>query len=635
MVRIHGFTALTGGTLGCLDYLTTARASDGDRSLGVDADNRFCSYVFDADSLEASNSPSVIAPISGPGRWLLVSQPYVPYGTGATATDMQTELRKNIRTSNYSTFATAKTAAAGKTLIVDSTVSIETSDDTDVPVLIQYPGNFVVASGQTLTINSSFSCGLFSCFSGSGSVLFSDGSVLHVLPQWFGAVPDGSTDCTAAIQAAINSLGSNGGLVCLTAGTYKVTSVININCDCVAIRGVGRGASGYGIDAEKNSSTLIYTHALSGNVLDFNCDYGGVVEDLTIRGTDSHASGYAISLAGATSGTFNAYAHITNVTIQNTNGGIDAGNTVVLNLTNSHILGHSAIGLLLGNPNAPDSGGVSITGCNFITSGATATHIKQQSAGGLRISNTKFLGAKYGIYTYLSSGVATSILLITGCSIENFLTYGLYTSSAGGGAEYRYISITGTQFATIAGSTACIITGPTATANNMTITGCSFGCTAGGYGISFTTGENISISGNSFYGDGSNTAIGLGPSVLTTVITGNIFKNFSVNLLNSSTGRVLSTHNLSDDVIQSVASASPLVIPDDGDVFYITGTTNFSSISRYYQSGRVIILRFADVLTITASTTLKLSASFTTSADDTLMLYCTGTAYYELSRSVN
>jgi len=68
--KIRGFVALTGGTLGCLDTLTSASVANGDMAYGV-VDSVQYTYVFDASSTAAANPPLVIAPISGTGRWLI------------------------------------------------------------------------------------------------------------------------------------------------------------------------------------------------------------------------------------------------------------------------------------------------------------------------------------------------------------------------------------------------------------------------------------------------------------------------------------------------------------------------------------------------------------------------------------
>ncbi|NTF54428.1 hypothetical protein G6L12_05905 [Agrobacterium rhizogenes] len=58
--------------------------------------------------------------------------------------------------------------------------------------------------------------------------------------KWFGVVADGTTDDTAAIQAAVNFAGFLGrGVVLLPAGNIKTTAVVNILSNYVKIRGAG------------------------------------------------------------------------------------------------------------------------------------------------------------------------------------------------------------------------------------------------------------------------------------------------------------------------------------------------------------------------------------------------------------
>ena len=68
-------------------------------------------------------------------------------------------------------------------------------------------GAFVVAAGVTLTINGSLTAPAQHIFDGPGRVRFApDSPVDRVLPQWFGAKPGGSADCTLAVQRAIESV---------------------------------------------------------------------------------------------------------------------------------------------------------------------------------------------------------------------------------------------------------------------------------------------------------------------------------------------------------------------------------------------------------------------------------------------
>jgi hypothetical protein len=148
-------------------------------------------------------------------------------------------------TSNYATFADALTAAAGKTLYVNSAITI--SSNTSIPkttaIQMVYNGAFTIATNTTLTISGEFSAGLIQCFTyqGTGTVVFSGGVVSEVYPEWWGAVADSSTDNATAINNALSAIGSNtsnfgdqvsngayGGRVVLSRGQYNIASTINV-----------------------------------------------------------------------------------------------------------------------------------------------------------------------------------------------------------------------------------------------------------------------------------------------------------------------------------------------------------------------------------------------------------------------
>lgn len=60
----------------------------------------------------------------------------------------------------------------------------------------------------------------------------------------FGAVGDGVTNDTAAIQAAIDAVGAGGGgIVFFPTGTYKTTSALNVDRNFVTLKGVGIAAT--------------------------------------------------------------------------------------------------------------------------------------------------------------------------------------------------------------------------------------------------------------------------------------------------------------------------------------------------------------------------------------------------------
>lgn len=83
----------------------------------------------------------------------------------------------------------------------------------------------------------------------------------------------------------------------------------------------------------------------------------------------------------------------------------------------------------------------------------------------------------------------------------------------------------------------------------------------------------------------------------------------------------------------TLPSQAQMLLPP-GDIINITGTTNISNINVALR-GRKVTLKFADVLTVSDASNLKLAGDFTTSAGDTLTLISDGSNWYEVARSVN
>jgi hypothetical protein len=87
--------------------------------------------------------------------------------------------------------------------------------------------------------------------------------------------------------------------------------------------------------------------------------------------------------------------------------------------------------------------------------------------------------------------------------------------------------------------------------------------------------------------------------------------------------------------LPSAASASAMMMPGNGTVLQVTGSTNISSFGGGVP-GRIYTLFFTGALSLTDSATLQLAGSFTTSANSAISLLCvTPVAYVEVSRSVN
>ena len=159
--------------------------------------------------------------------------------------------------------------------------------DVNVPefITLGFVGGGVldVDGNKTVTIAGPIQSEAAKIFDGSGNIIFSSCSPggRKVYPEWWGAKGDNNTDDTDAIQAAIDSLGSYGGVVYFRPGAYQNTGITLTSNVC--LRGSHRGVV-----------SLMYK-AASGSCVTLanNCKWGRI-ENLNIRNDYSTAGGYGV-----------------------------------------------------------------------------------------------------------------------------------------------------------------------------------------------------------------------------------------------------------------------------------------------------------------------------------------------------
>jgi len=172
-----------------------------------------------------------------------------------------------------------------------------------------------INAGQTLTdvgpiVNPVGKQLFHNALSGQGAVSFAGNRSLgQILPQWWGAVGDGKTNCTSAIQAAINSASSAGaGTLFFPAGTYNHTGLtLKSGVNLVGIGKNRLGVVGLG-------STLHNTNSSGGHALTIafdNAVHGSLIEDLAIEGNGSSGHGlYMLGRSAADGGEVNAASEL-------------------------------------------------------------------------------------------------------------------------------------------------------------------------------------------------------------------------------------------------------------------------------------------------------------------------------------
>jgi hypothetical protein len=148
----------------------------------------------------------------------------------------------------YASFGSAISAltSAGdaRTLLIVDEQAV--TDNVTVPkyITLAFVGGGVlnVASTKTLTISGAVQSPATQTFMGAGDVVIGNYNtdIREVLPEWWGAKGDDSTDSTASIQAAIDSLSSDGGVVGFGPGIYQTTALTVPGDRPVFFRGSGR-----------------------------------------------------------------------------------------------------------------------------------------------------------------------------------------------------------------------------------------------------------------------------------------------------------------------------------------------------------------------------------------------------------
>lgn len=501
----------------------------------------------------------------------------------------------------------------------------------------------------------------------------------------FGAVADGvystgaGTNNTAAFQAAIDSLTSplvGGKSLYVPAGIYKLASAITIpsgisvigdgpwssilfaptafsnTSGLVQINGAGNsptrwdgvsvlaqtgGCTGYGLVSTANG-VLIRNIWCSGYVVGvvLGAQTGMLLSDafielnttnLLIQGSDIQVSdvevyegqnGVTISNNAFTAG--NGRVTLTNVqaasTVQNGFSVSNAKNVALIGCSAAHVNNgrYSNSGLLIDT-----STDVTISGFDAqigSTASTTSTGIKVIASTRVSIVGGSTRGFLDGISTSASGDILIEGVISTGNGRS-----GIYLNA---GSRITVCGCTARSNGTAGVNDYGIQSANTDANSTHTLIGNTCTDVSGGvqnYGIAATVTNASSytiIDGNLCQNSG----------------TADIFLDGAASY-NVKLGKANIAGSITETTAPAMASAATLTLPLGADVVSVTGTTGITSITATGNTRRTVTLIFAAALTVTDGSNLKLAGNFTTTADDTLTLYCDGTNWIEIARSVN
>jgi hypothetical protein len=526
--------------------------------------------------------------------------------------------------------------------------------------------------------------GVYWAQSGSGATTRTVDSKLKdvVSVKDFGAVADGNftsgagADNSAAFQAAINSLTSplNGGrALFVPAGVYKLSSQITVPSGIsiigdgpwssivfcpnafantgglIRLNGAGgppTSISGLGILAQTGGASGYGLVSVANGVFLDWLWVNGFGVGIQLSQTDNFLSNFASEL-----NTTNVYITETDVNVEHGTvyggiNGITVANSSSVGNGRVHITGVRATtcaqnGFFIGPAKYVDINGCSASHVNngtLTVSGISVNTSSDVSINGFNGSLGTTSTTSVGIKVIASNRVA-----INGGQLRGFID-GVTTNNSGD------VTINGVQ-ATSNGRSGFYLNA----GSRIVVTNC-IARSNGTAGVSDYGIISANSDANSTHTLVNNTCTDVSGGVQDygivasisqatsfTVIDGNVCQNNNtadIYLEGANSGNIkLGNSNITGSILEitppSVASSATLTLPRGADLVSVTGTTGITSIVATGNARRRVTLNFAGALTVTDGSNLKLAGNFTTTADDTLTLYCDGTNWIEIARSIN
>ncbi len=342
----------------------------------------------------------------------------------------------------------------------------------------------------------------------------------------YGAVGDGSTNDTAAIDLAIAALPADGGVLFFPPGDYLTSGDHELTTPCV-VQGSG-GGGGLTLDYQPSDLDIPFVTRIKCNSATNSLfersnrvDFADLCMENVAGGTPSAGAAVTgVTSGGNVSGTYQ------NVTIHGFFHGIHEAFGRELVIDRCRILDSVEYNLYFAGTDTPDVGWLHLTNSYFYQTTRNAdAHVKIVSGGGIKIKGNWFAGGgtlnqvvDFGVWLDVGSSINTSDLLIEGNDFENCGGNCIKGTTPATAGSWRFIRIIGNHLANYQ--------------------------TGSVFAIDFTANgqydfENINITGNVMYGfrpSGGNAphAIGL-TNIRGAVIVGNQYIAYATGLLSQTT----------------------------------------------------------------------------------------------------
>lgn len=408
----------------------------------------------------------------------------------------------------------------------------------------------------------------------------------------YGAVGDGATDDTGAINAAIAAMPATGGVLFFPGGQYfTATGAFDLSKP-ITVRGDGN-PSAFGSTTFTSISQILLDHD-TANLFEVNVN-GCNFRDITLSNVSATAGGPTAG-AGIVIIDGGDQSHYNNLTVSGFFINIEFQNGFLWHMDGCYILGPVQYGLKIAHDDVTDWGDFTISNCQFhagLNSNATCTAIRHQSGGGMLLTNCKLdawtdLGTatvyRYDVLLDLEPVADSSNTQIVNCSFENWLTDAIKVTGNGTIAWHNLV-FNGLQFG-----------GYGASGHAITITAANAGYIGRviiGDNVFHTTSSTVSaiyIENLDYVYITNNIPVGWGDGIITQV---NCTSVYIVNLAAHARYTSATAHNFPDatntvvdfdtislDPISCVTTGASwhFTIPTKG-IYYITASVLLSGTS--------------------------------------------------------
>lgn len=556
------------GTWGSIlnDYLAQVHNTDGSLKNDVVGaaqlqDNSVTSDALAADAVDGSvlnttNSPSSGQVLTYSGSDLTWATPAsAPVTSVNSLTGAVVLTKSNIGLSNVDNTADASKPISTATQTALDAITAGDVDLIDGGSASTRQTNLKPRRGtaaQWVAANPTLAAGEIGFETDTGVIKVGDGSTTWTSSLGVNAAitsiptPTGGLDDSALFTAAVAQLPATGGTIVLGPGVFKLPSGFSFS-KRVYLEGQGMGNF-------EASPTRIECTSATADALTFTID-GSTVIDLSVVNTagSTPTAGAGIRFTNA------RWSRIDRVLVSRFYNDIQIDAGWYYTISDSAIIDPINYGIFLRDTatGAFDWGDPMISGCtitkyNVGTNGGSA--VRWESGGGVRFVNNKINGGTtppstayttgkfdYGLDLQVNDGGTTSVLVVTGNSIENFVWAGIIVGMKGPSntGVFAKMSITGNEFLGTASTGIGVAIRPNAvntTFGHVSISGNVIDTC--GYGISVGAIRGVSIGPNTFRNIGTTVIDKWGTNELTDcnvdlalqVVTGD-----NVNLYNEST----------------------------------------------------------------------------------------------------